>query len=78
MILSSCLSLEASTAYSRTVVLNVKKSGVLSFLIFPPAGVIVAHCRLSKLHVVDVHVCRAHAKLADVRVEGELLEAGTY
>ena len=38
-----------------------------------PAGVIVAHGGLPKLHVVDVHVGGAHPELADVGVQGKLL-----
>ena len=41
-----------------------------------PAGVIVAHGGLPKLHVVDVHVGGAHPELADVRVQGKLLIPG--
>ena len=41
-----------------------------------PAGVIVAHSGLPKLHVVDVHVGGAHPELADVGVQGKLLIPG--
>lgn len=41
---------------------------------FPPAGVIVAHCGRPKLHVVYVHVGGAHSELTDVGVKGELLK----